>query len=71
MLYISVKLALTVLFRKLDYLCAVRTAQYHSYRNPVERIMSILNLGLQVWEDSVKTHCIVVCRFQVFCSPIS
>ena len=45
----SVKLALIVLFRKLDldYLCAVRTAPYHSYRNPVERIMSILNLGLQ------------------------
>ena len=47
--YISVKLALIALFRKLnlDYLCAVRTAPYHSYRNPVERIMSILNLGLQ------------------------
>ena len=25
----------------------MRTAPYHSYRNPVERIMSILNLGLQ------------------------
>ena len=47
--YISVKLALIALYRKLDldYLCAVRTAPYHSYRNPVERIMSILNLGLQ------------------------
>ena len=47
--YISVKLALIVLFRKLDldYLCAVRTAPYHSYRNAVERITSILNLGLQ------------------------
>ena len=46
--YISVKLALIVLFRKrdLDYLCAVRTAPYHSYKNPVER-MSTLNLGLQ------------------------
>ena len=48
-MYISVKLALIVLFRKLDldYLCAVRTAPYHSYRNAVERITSILNLGLQ------------------------
>lgn len=47
--YISVKLPLVTIFRKLDldYLCAVRTAPYHSYRNPVERIMSIVNLGLQ------------------------
>ena len=47
--YILVKLALIVLFKKLDldYCCAVRTALYHSYRNPVERIMSILNHGLQ------------------------
>ena len=47
--YLSVKLALIALFKKLnlDYLCATRTAPYHSYRNPVERIMSILNLGLQ------------------------
>ena len=29
------------------FLCAGRTAPYHSWRNPVERIMSILNLGLQ------------------------
>ena len=41
--YISVKVALIALYRKLDldYLCAMRTAPYHSYRNPVERIMSI------------------------------
>ena len=47
--YLSVKVALIALFVKLnlDYLCAARTAPYHSYRNPVERIMSILNLGLQ------------------------
>ena len=31
----------------LDYFCAGRTAPYHSWRNPVERIMSLLNLGLQ------------------------
>ena len=36
--YLSVKLSLIVLFLKLelDYLCAARTAPYHSYRNPVE-----------------------------------
>ena len=47
--YLSVKLSLIALFLKLDldYLCAARTAPYHSYRNPVERIMSIVNLGLQ------------------------
>lgn len=46
---LSVKLSLVALYLKLDldYLCVVRTAPYHSYRNPVERIMSILNLGLQ------------------------
>ena len=47
--YMSVKLTLICLFLKLDldYLCAGRTAPYHSWRNPVERVMSILNLGLQ------------------------
>ena len=47
--YASVKLTLISLFKELDldYLCAARTAPHHSYRNPVERIMSILNLGLQ------------------------
>ena len=45
----SVQLSLICLFLKLDldYLCAGRTAPYHSWRNPVERIMSVLNLGLQ------------------------
>ena len=47
--YISVQLALISLFLKfnLDYLCAARTAPSHSWSNPVERIMSTLNLGLQ------------------------
>jgi len=47
--YVSVQLSLICLFLKLDldYLCAGRTAPDHSWRNPVERIMSILNLGLQ------------------------
>ena len=31
----------------LDYLCAARTAPYQSWKNPVERLMSIINLGLQ------------------------
>ena len=47
--YLSVKLTLISLFRylDLDYLCVCRTAPYHSFRNPAERIMSVLNLGLQ------------------------
>ena len=47
--YWSVKLSLISLFLKLDldYLCAARTAPFHSWRNSVERVMSILNLGLQ------------------------
>lgn len=47
--YMSVKLSLICLFLKLDldYLCAGRTAPYHSWKNPVERVMSLLNLGLQ------------------------
>ena len=45
----SVQLSLVFLFLKLDlgFLCAGRTAPYHSWRNPVERVMAILNLGLQ------------------------
>jgi hypothetical protein len=31
----------------LDYLVAVRTLPGHSWKNPVERIMLILNLGMQ------------------------
>ncbi len=47
--YISVQLTLIALFllRNLDMLFAFRTPPYHSRRNPVERIMSILNLALQ------------------------
>ena len=43
------KLSLIDLFleRDLDYLCAVCTPPYHSWKNPVERIMSILNIALQ------------------------
>lgn len=47
--YLSVKLSLISLYLKndLDFLCACRTAPYHSWRNPAERVMSIVNLGLQ------------------------
>ena len=47
--YMSVKLSLIALFIELDldYLCTARTARYHSFRNPAERVMSVLNLGLQ------------------------
>ena len=47
--YLSVKLSLITLFLKcdFDFLCACRTAPFHSWRNPAERVMSILNLGLQ------------------------
>ena len=47
--YISTQLSMIALFLNLnlDYLCAARTAPHHSWRNPVERMMSILNLGLQ------------------------
>ena len=47
--YLSVQLSLISLFLKLDlnFLCACRTAPFHSWRNPVEQVMSILNLGFQ------------------------
>ena len=47
--YVRVQLALIALFLKLDLdlLIAVRTPPGHSWKNPVERVMSILNLGMQ------------------------
>ena len=44
-----VKLSMISLFLYLDlnYLCAARTAPYHSFRNPAEQVMSVLNLGFQ------------------------
>jgi len=47
--YVSVQLSLIALFLNLtlDFLVACRTAPNHSWRNPVERIMSLLNIGLQ------------------------
>ena len=47
--YVSVQLSLSALFLNmdLDVLVACRTAPCNSWANPVERIMSIINLGLQ------------------------
>ena len=47
--YLSVQVALIALFRclDLDYLCAVCTAPCQSWHNPVERVMSTVNLGMQ------------------------
>jgi hypothetical protein len=47
--YARVQLSYICLFiaLDLDYFVAVRTPPQHSWKNPVERIMSILNLGLQ------------------------
>jgi len=47
--YHSVKLSLIVLFKKLDLdlLVAGRTSPGHSWLNPCERIMSLINLSLQ------------------------
>lgn len=47
--YLATQISLICLFLRydLDYLVAIQGAPYQSYRNPVERIMSILNLALQ------------------------
>ena len=43
--YVSVQISLIALYlhHDLDYLCVARTAPCHSWRNPVERVMSLLN----------------------------
>lgn len=47
--YNSVKLSLIVLFKRLEleFLVACRTAPGHSWANPAERIMSLLNIAFQ------------------------
>ena len=47
--FLTVQISWICLFisKDLDMLVAARTAPQNSYRNPVERIMSLLNLGLQ------------------------
>ena len=49
MTYATVQISLICLFLylDLDFLCAIRTPPYHSWKNPAERVMSILNIGLQ------------------------
>ena len=44
--FLSVQLAIIALYISFD-LQAVRTAPYHSWKNPCERVNCILNLGLQ------------------------
>jgi len=46
---VSAQLPLIALFLQLDldFLCIVRTAPSHSWRNPIERVMATLNLGMQ------------------------
>ena len=47
--FFSVQLGLIALFlhHDLDLLEAVRTAPYHSWKNPCERVNCVLNIGLQ------------------------
>eukprot|EP00117_Sycon_ciliatum_P002691 scpid45083/ scgid7803/ len=47
--FASVQLSLIALFKhlQLDYLIAVRACPYQSYKNPVERVMSLVTLALQ------------------------
>ena len=47
--FLSVQLGLIALFLRhdMDMIEAVRTAPYHSWKNPCERVNCILNLGLQ------------------------
>src|SRR6266498_1740535 len=57
----SVQISLLCLFLRDDFdmLIALRTAPYHSWANPAERIMSIINLGLQgvaIMRDEMSLH---------------
>jgi len=47
--YVSVQLSLVALYLNLDldFLTACRTAPNHSMKNPVERLMVIINLDFQ------------------------
>ena len=47
--FLSVMYTMVHMFTKLDldYLILARNAPGHSWRNPAERVMSVLNLGLQ------------------------
>ena len=51
--YVSVQLSLLASFIQLDldFLCAIRTPPHNSWKNPAERIMSILNLVLALLEQ--------------------
>ena len=45
--YVFVPISLVALFLHHDYICVARTVPCHSWRNPVECVMVLLNLGLQ------------------------
>lgn len=48
LMYLSVQISLvSFLHLNIDFLCVGRTALYHSWHNPVEWIISVLNLGLE------------------------
>ncbi len=78
--YLSVQLSLIALFLKvdLDILVAGRTAPSNSWANPMEKIMSIVYLGLQsigimraeMGEDFEKTvaNCSSLKKIRVGCS---
>jgi hypothetical protein len=56
--YLSVEIALICLFLKedRDMLVAVRTPPYNSWKDPAERVTSVLNFGAQgvglMWQES-------------------
>lgn len=59
--YAPVKLSLIILFKilDLDILIAARTAPGHSWANPAERIMSLLNLAYQnvaLYRSEMNSH---------------
>lgn len=47
--YLAVQMSLISIFleQDLDFLCAVCTPPHNSWKTPVERVMSIVNLALQ------------------------
>lgn len=47
--HMAIQLSLIAFFFRLDldFICVARTCPYQPWRNPVEHVMSVLNLGLQ------------------------
>jgi hypothetical protein len=65
--YVSVQLSLIALFRNLnlDCLVACRTAPNHSWKNLVERMMSIVNLGLGLIREKMSDDFEWACSFKL------